>query len=186
MSDAQPPITVLLDEWKGGSSAARAALLERLYPDLKRIASARLRASGAHTLQPTALVNEFVLRMLDQEVSVNDRAHFMALAATAMRGILVDHARTKRSLKRGGDQLRVTLTESVSGLPGNSADMIDLDRALAQLESLDERKVRAIELQVFGGMDLKEIAEVLDVSRATIARDLQTAKAWLAAELESA
>ena len=112
---------------------------------------------GGVTLQPTALVNEFVARLLDRGTRVEDRTHFMALAAVAMRGILVDHARSRRRQKRGGDYFRVTLTDNVEGATTDEADMVDLDRALTRLATLDARKARILELQCFAGLNLDEI-----------------------------
>lgn len=185
MNDESEQITELLTGWRAGDPDARGQLLDRLYPALKQLAEARFRSEApGNTLQPTALVNEAVIRLLKPGVDINDTAHFMALAATNMRRILVDHAKQKRSVKRGGGQLRVTLTDAYRSTPGADVDMVDLDAALTRLEQLDARKAKVLEMQCFAGLELPEIATLLDISRATVARDLRTAKSWLQVELD--
>ena len=134
-------------------------------------------------MQATALVSEAYLRLVDSEIPWQDRAHFLAVAARIMRRILIDHAKAKRSLKRGGDRAKVTLEEStvVSAAPPNR--LLDLDEALQRLAQLDERKAQVIELHFFGGLTYDETAEVMQISRATVDRELRLAKAWLYDEL---
>lgn len=185
MKNQSEQITGLLAGWRAGDPSARQQLLDSLYPALKQLAQSRFRHERAdNTLQPTALVNEAVIRLLKPGLDINDTAHFMALAATNMRRILVDHAKEKRSIKRGGGQLRVTLNEAHANTPGTDVDIVDLDAALGRLELLDARKAQVLELQYFAGLALPEIATLLSVSRATVARDLRTAKSWLQVELD--
>jgi RNA polymerase sigma factor (TIGR02999 family) len=156
---------------------------------MRRLAAGYLqRERAGHTLQPTALAHEAYLRLLDQrQVSWQNRAHFMGLAAQAMRRILTDHARRRRAIKRGGDAVRVALddVEAAGATPdllGISAE--DLDAALERLARLDERQVRVIELRFFTGLSIEEAAEVLAVSPATVKRDWTLARAWLHRELK--
>ncbi len=173
-------LTELLHRWRRGDTGARDALLERVYPELQKQAQRRLRRERPdHTLQPTALVNEVYLRLSDSEIEWSDRVHFFAVASQAMRRVLVDHAKAKRSLKRGGGRLRVTLVDEHSKTPQAAPDVLDLDAALTRLAELDERKARIVELHYFGGLTYDEAAEALGVSEATITRELRFARAWL-------
>lgn len=176
-------VTRLLIDWRSGNQAALDELLPLVYNELRRLAQARLRQEPqGHTLQATALVHEAYVRLVDlDQLTLTDRAHFFAMAARVMRQVLVDHARRKRSDKRGGDATRITL----GGVSANAAaqpldvDVLDLDNALEELTALDERMARVVELKFFVGMTLDETAEALRVSHATVERDWAMAKAWL-------
>jgi RNA polymerase sigma factor (TIGR02999 family) len=136
-----------------------------------------------HTFQATALVHEAYVRLVGSNAGAGDRAHFLGLAAQAMRRILVDSARGRRAAKRGGPHVRVTLAEVDAALPGSADKVIELDEALNRLQALDPRKQRALELRIFGGLTHAEIAQALEVSIPTVERDLRMARAWLRAEL---
>ncbi len=160
-------------------------LMEVVYPQLRRLAAGYLRGERRdHTLQPTALVNEAYLRLMGgTPVDYSDRVHFLAVAARTMRRVLVDHAKARRALKRGGDRLRVTLSEEKLGATDAAPDVLALDASLERLGERDPRKSRAIELHFFGGLTYDEIAEALGVSAATVSRELRFAKAWLADDM---
>jgi RNA polymerase sigma factor (TIGR02999 family) len=180
-------ITQLLIDWSAGNRAALNELTPQVQRELYIIARRYLRRDrGNQTLQPTALINEVYLRLIDQSQPVQwaGRSHFFGIAAHLMRNILVDYARARRAAKRGGDAVRVTLstTADVSG-DSHAPDMIDLDDALNRLAGLDERKAKIIELRYFGGMTREEIACALGLSLATIKRDLRLAEAWLRRDL---
>ena len=142
------------------------------------------RESPDNTLQPTALVHEAYLRLIDQtRVNWQNRSHFFGVAAQMMRRILVDHARTKRRDKRGGAERTLSLEEAITVSHGRAADLVELDEALVGLSTFDPRKSRVIELRFFGGLSVEETAEVLEVSPQTVMRDWKLAKAWLYDEL---
>jgi RNA polymerase sigma factor (TIGR02999 family) len=175
-------VTRLLIDWRQGNQAALDELLPLVYNELRHLAQARLRQEPqGHTLQATALVHEAYVRLVDLDrLTLSDRAHFFAMAARVMRQVLVDHARRKRSDKRGGGATRITLIGVSAAAPGHSdVDVIDLDSALEELAALDERMARVVEMKFFVGMTLDETAEALQVSHATIERDWAMAKAWL-------
>ena len=174
-------ITSLLQRWKDGDRQALASLASVAYDDLHAIASGYLRREDpGHTLQATGLVNELYLRLAQvRGVQLVDRRHFYAFSAQLMRMILIDHARQTRALKRSGSNTRVPLHEEMAWIDASSEEMLALDTALDQLEQIDERKVRALELRFFLGCTNEETAELLKVSRATVDRDLEFAKAWL-------
>ena len=177
---APAAVTQLLASWRAGEDAARDRLIPLLYGELHRLAERSLRGERRnHTLQPTALVNEAYLRLVGVDVPWEDRAHFLAVAARVMRRILVDHARARKRNKRGAGQVHVTLDESVALTPEPSADIVALDAALDRLASHDERKARAVELHYFAGLRHDEVARILEISTATVDRDLRLAKAWL-------
>jgi RNA polymerase sigma factor (TIGR02999 family) len=178
-------VTALLLAWNGGDAAALDDLIPLVTAELRKLAAHYLRGERpGHTLQPTALVNELYLRLIDrQQVSWRDRAHFFAFAAKSMRRILVDHARARDSEKRGGGARPLTLSRA-EGIAGREeVDVIDLDRALSALGALDERQARLGELRFFGGLTLDETAAVLGVGTATVSRDWTTARAFLYREL---
>jgi RNA polymerase sigma factor (TIGR02999 family) len=177
----QPEITKLLHRWKQGDREALASLASLAYNDLHAIAAGYLRRESAgHTLQATALVNELYLRLVQVKgVMLTDRKHFYAFAAQLMRMILIDSARHSHAQKRPGSQARVPLHEEMAWIDAASAEMLSLDAALNELEVLDERKVRVLELRFFLGCTNEETAELLKVSHATVERDLGFAKAWL-------
>ena len=181
--DASDPRTVtrLLQAWSHGDAAASEQLLSLLYGDLKRRARRQLRGERrGHTLQPTALVHEAYLRLIRQtEVSWQNRAQFLGLAAVMMRRVLVDHARNRQAEKRGGAAVRVPLEAEVASAPAPEADFGDLEKALEELAQQDPRQARLLELRVFGGLSYEDAAEVLGVSPATARRDWRIARAWL-------
>lgn len=182
----EQPVTGLLREWRDGSEQALEQLTPLVYDELLRLARrAMYREAGSHTLQATALVNEAFVRLVDADVSWHDRVHFYAVAARTMRRVLVDHARARRSAKRGGDRIAVTLDDAVLAGPQRDDDLLELDEALARLASFDERKGQIVELHYFGGLTYDETAAVLDISPVTVHRDLKLAKAWLHHELSA-
>ena len=180
-------VTELLQAWSEGNVAARDLLMPLVYDELRRRASAYLRRErSGHTLQPTALVHEAYLRLVDQRrVAWRNRAQFFGVAAEMMRRVLVDHARANKAAKRSGMLSRVTLDPDVAVTRPVDIDVLDLDAALARLAAFDERKSRIAELRFFGGLSLKEAGEVLNVSLATVERDWQVARAWLFDALSS-
>lgn len=179
--------TALLKSWRGGDRGALDQLMPLVYDELAGIARGALSAERRdHTLQTRALVHEAYLRLVDADVTVADRAHFFALAARTMRRVLTDHSRARQRDKRGGDQIRVPLTDLPTPQPEAAIDLLELDAALTRLEALDERRARVVELHFYGGLNYEETAEALDVSRATVDRDLRLAKAWLRRELRTA
>ncbi len=179
-----PAVTRLLLDWRGGRQAALDELIPLVHGELRRIAGAQMRREAqGHTLQPTAVVNEAYLRLIDADVAWNDRVHFYAVAARLMRRILVDHARAKHREKRGGAAEHVALDEERAGQPEQGLDLLELDLALQGLAALDERKSRIVELHYFGGLNYDEAAEALGISAATVHRELRLAKAWLHREM---
>jgi RNA polymerase sigma factor (TIGR02999 family) len=183
------PVTDTFLRWRSGDASALDDLLPRVYDELRALADAYMRRERAgHTLQPTALVHEAFLRLLRLPPgSVQNRIHFFALAAQAMRRILADHARRHRAAKRGGGAVRVPLELVEGGAPatpaGDDVAADDLDAALEDLAKLDERQARVVELRFFGGLSIEETAEVLAVSPATVKLDWLVARAWLHREL---
>lgn len=177
-------LTRLLHDWRDGDAIARDRLLEEVYDALRGMASSRIGRGHAHTLQPTALVNEALMRLLGAEVAWQDRAHFFALAALKMRAVLVDHARARAAEKRGGDAAVLTLSHAEREA-GTTAeyDVLALHQALERLGEQDERCARVLEMAYFGGMERDEIACALGVSVPTVDRDLRFAKAWLNKQL---
>ena len=170
------PVTQLLTEWRGGRQTALDELIPLVYDELCRIAGGYMRWEKAgHTLEPTAVVNEAYLRLIDADVTWHDRVHFYVVAARLMRRILVDHARAKRREKRGGGEQRVTLDEGRIGEPAGDLDVVELDLALQGLAAFDERKSRLVELHYFGGLNYDESAEALGISAATVHRELRLA-----------
>jgi RNA polymerase sigma factor (TIGR02999 family) len=177
-------VTQLLASWRTGDDTALERLVPLVYDELHALAERHFAAERpGHTLQATALVHEAYLRLVDADLTLDDRAHFLALAARTMRRILVDHARGRRRHKRGGGQVAVTLDEAVAGGSEPNEDVVALDEALQRLAAVDERKARVVELHFFGGLNYDETARALDISPATVDRDLRLAKAWLIREL---
>ncbi len=162
------------------------SVLDALYDELRALASGYMKRERAdHTLQPTALVHEAYARLIDAtQLPWNDAAHFRAIAARVMRQVLVDHARKHGALKRGGERLRVTLSDSIAPTEEHLIDMLELDEAMDDLKALSERKARVVELLFFGGMTHKEASRVLGVSRKTVEADWYMARAWLGARIE--
>ncbi len=188
MEDPQPSeVTQLLVAWSAGDRSALDKLAPLVQAELQRLARLYLSREGAgHTLQPTALINEAYLRLVEwQSVALQDRAHFFAVAAKMMRRILVTHAVTRGRQKRGGALLLVSLDEA-HHLPGEpAADVIALNEALNKLEKLDERKSQLVELRFFGGLSEEEAAGILHSSLRTVQREWRLARAWLFRELRS-
>ena len=184
MSDTHE-VTLLLAEWAKGNQKALNDLTPLVYRELRQLAASYLRKERqGHTLQPTALVHEAYLRLVDQtNPSWQNRSHFYGVAARLMRQILVDHARRRQAGKRGG--LKVSLDEALSFQQGRSRDIVALDSGLNALEKLDPRKCKAVELRYFGGLSMEEIAQTLDVSARTVQRDLRMAEAWLRQEMQN-
>lgn len=177
-------VTALLHRWRDGDASALDELMPLVYDELRRLAAGLMRGErGDHTLQATALINEAYVRLARAELSVTDRAHFVGLAARAMRRVLVDHARGRLRDKRGGRRQRVTLAEAMAVVPDSADRLLEIDELLEQLRGFDERKCRGLELSLFGGLTHAEIATVLDVSIPTVERDLRAARAWLRSEL---
>lgn len=177
-------VTQLLQDWANGTEAARDELLPLVYDSLRRIAQNRLRNEReAHTLQPTALVNEAYLKLVDQSVSWQSRAHFFGVAARLMREILIDHARARQRTKRGGEWQRISLTAAETIAQEQAIDLLNLDDALQRLAQMDSRKSLVVELRFFGGLTLEETAEVLRISTPTVEREWRAARAWLQTEL---
>jgi RNA polymerase sigma factor (TIGR02999 family) len=174
-------ITQLLSRWANGDRAALDALMPVVYAELRAIADAYLRRERTgHTLQPTALVHEAWLRLAKQQpASFEHRKQFYALAAQAMRRILVDHARMAAADKRGGGAARMPLDETMLSLPDRHVELLALDQALDQLSRISQRQAQIIELRYFGGLNLEETAGLLGLSPATISRDQRSAEAWL-------
>jgi RNA polymerase sigma factor (TIGR02999 family) len=174
-------VTVLLGKINDGDSSAPEELLPIVYAELRKLAGGYLkRERPDHTLQPTALVHEAYIRMVDWEnVSWQSRSHFFAVAAKIMRNILVDHARKKKAEMHGGNLQKIALDEAISFSKQTEVNLVDLDEALKDLEKLDERQSKIIELRFFAGLTIEETAHALDVSTMTVSRDWNFAKAWL-------
>lgn len=185
MMAPQTPATRLLGKLAGGDDAAAAQLLPLVYDELRAVAGMYFRHQPRdHTLQPTALVHEAYLRLIDQSRhGWESRAHFLAVASLAMRQILVNHAERRATAKRGGGLRRLTLEAALTPAPQPEVDLLALDAAIARLSQLSERMARVVELRYFGGLSVDEVAHVLRVSKRTVEGDWKTARAWLAREL---
>jgi RNA polymerase sigma-70 factor (ECF subfamily) len=178
-------VTELLKNARGGNQAAFDGLFPLVYAELRRIAAREMRRERpGRTLQATALVHEAYLRLLrDASLSFENRAHFLGIAAHAMREILIERARARVAQKRGGHAVRVTLEDVLFATQGASVDVLALDEALQRLARLDERRARVVELRYFGGLSVEETAAALDLSPATVKRAWTLARAWLYREL---
>lgn len=179
-------ITQLLKDWNEGNQAALDELMPLVYEELRRQASRYLRKERqGHTLQTTALIHEAYLKLAQpNEIEWQNRNHFFAIASTAMRRILVDHARTRHREKRGGSAEDIPLDDALLiGTPQKNVDLVALDEALVRLERLDPRQAKVVELRFFSGLTNEETAEVLGVSNATVRNDWTMAKAWLHGQL---
>jgi len=177
-------ITRLLRESRGGNQHSMNALLEAVYPELRRIARMHMsRAQPGQTLQPTALLHEAFIKLAGSNGEFKDRGHFFAVSASAMRQILVDHARAKVAEKRGGGAVAVPIDEAPVAVNGNPDLLLMVDIALSKLAQTDERKARILELRHFSGLSIDEIAETVGVSVATVGREIRFAEAWLKREL---
>ena len=180
-------LTQLLRRGREGDRDAIDSLLPLVYQELRRLAGSYLHSQNpGHTLQATALVHEAYLRLADRsQPEWQDRAHFFSVAATIMRQILVDHARTKCAGKRGGGGVKVEFNEGIDYSDEKAGELIALDDALKALAAIDERKARALELRYFGGLSVEETAEVMGISVATVGREVRFAEAWLRNELSA-
>lgn len=179
-------MTTLLRQASAGDDHARSALFDVLYGELRKLAEAAMRRERpGHTLQPTALVHETYVRLADDGGRFENRSHFFGVAASAMRRVLVDHARARRARKRGGGDARVVVDDldSLPGEPAGVVDLVVLDQALSRLSELDSRQAQVVELRFFGGLSVEETAAILDLSARTVKREWQMARAWLRREL---
>ena len=183
--DVNKPASELLLRWKGGGHQSLEALLPVVYDELRRLAHHYLRGERpGHTLQSTALVHEAYLRLVAQQPrELQNRAHFIAIAAQLMRQILVDYARTRKAAKRSYD-CKIELDEAQGLAPPRDLDLLALDDALEELARMDKQQARIVELRFFGGLSIEETSEILDVSPATVKRDWSTARAWLFREMD--
>jgi RNA polymerase sigma factor (TIGR02999 family) len=179
-------ITVLLRELADGNRAVVDAIIPLVYNELHRLAERHMaRERPDHTLNATALVHEAYMKLVDQrEVAWQNRAHFLAIAAQAMRRILINHAQRRRADKRGGGEGFVTFNDEVMGANARADELLALDDVLSRLQNLDERQAKVVEYRFFGGLKHEEIAEVLGVSLPTVRRDWRLARAWLSRELK--
>lgn len=185
MSSPSSNVTQLLLEWRSGNQEALDRLMPLVYNELRRLARHYMkRERREHTLQPTALVNEAYIRLVDMKVSWQDRTHFFAVAARLMRRMLVDHARATHRAKRDGGDAKISLDEIGEASSKPALDLVALDEALTRFATFDPRKAEIVELHFFGGLTNEEVAEALGISRATVQRELRLAKAWLNHELK--
>jgi RNA polymerase sigma-70 factor, ECF subfamily len=188
MASGQSEVTAALAAWSAGDRQALARVLPQIYDELRALAAQHLRQERpGHTLQATALVNEAFLRLSGREhVHVEARVQFFAIAAQAMRRVLVDHARRRQAGKRGGRENPVPLTEVAEAelAVSQEIDLLDVDDALTRLAALDARQAQVVELRFFAGMEVEEIAAVLAVSASTVQREWRMARAWLRHQLE--
>lgn len=180
-------ITQILQQWSAGDELAAQRLFPLIYDELrKRAQSYMIRERENHTLQPTALVNEAFLKLIDQNrINWQNRAHFFGVASTLMRQILVDHARARSAEKRGEGTVSLSLNDVQVSIEERAADLVALDEALEKLAEFDERKAKIVEMRFFGGLTEEEIAENLDISARTVQRDWKTARLWLYRELKA-
>ncbi len=186
MSEARPSLTrEILDRARLGDESATSELTTHLYAELRRLADGYLRRERVgHTLQATALIHEAYLRLLGgAPPDIQGRGHFLGIAARLMRQILVDHARTRGALKRGGDRVRVTLDGVLDAQEQRGLDVLDLHAAMERLAESDARKARVVELRFFGGLTMEETADVVGIARKTVEADWYMARAWLRREL---
>jgi len=182
--DVPDEVTQLLLAWGAGDAAARDRLIPLVHAELRKLAQAHMRRERAgHTLQTSALVNEAYLRLVRGQVSWQNRAHFFGIAARLMRQILINYAAARGYAKRGGDQLRVSLSAAAEVAEAEAVELLALDVALGKLAAVDPRQSQIVELRFFGGLTNEEIAEALGISLSTIEREWRTARAWLRTEL---
>ncbi|MEM7349841.1 MAG: sigma-70 family RNA polymerase sigma factor [Acidobacteriota bacterium] len=188
--DDRPPtmdagtVTQFLHAWREGDTESFDRLIPLVYTELRRLAARLMQGDSPNTLQPTALVHEAFLRLIDQQrVDWQDRRHFLLISACIMRRIIIDHARARNSLKRGGDVARVPIDEALDVFEQRCSEYLDLDEALDRFAEIDPLKASVIELRVFGGLTQEETAEALGISRPSVVRYTKVAKAWLRREL---
>src|SRR5262245_37121010 len=179
-------VTLLLRDFQPGDDAKASRLMELIYPELKKLAQARFRAErSGHVLEPTALVHEAYLRLVEHEHhNWESRSHFYAAAANVMRRILIDCARARNAGKREGERTAISLDEAVTLIGEQSMDLLDLDRALSELEEFSPRQARVVELRYFTGLSVPEAARALGVNARAVDRDWATARAWLRGKLK--
>jgi RNA polymerase sigma-70 factor (ECF subfamily) len=187
MDAAQGEVTLLLHRLNAGDKGATGQLIAVVYDELRRLAGAYMRRERVdHILQPTALVHEAWLRLVEQrEWNPQNRAHFFGMAAQVMRRILIDHARAANAEKRGGDQAIVSLENAMPLAADQPTQLLDVHRALERLDQLDPHRARIVEMHFFGGLSIDEIAEIIGVSPRTVDRQWRAARAWLSRELSS-
>ena len=180
-------VTLLLVSWSNGDKDALDKLVPLVYSELRRLARRYMgRESPGHTLQTSALINEAYVKLVDQQnVKWQNRAHFFAVAAQVMRHILIDHARRRHYIKRGGGARKVSLDDTAVLSDEKAADLVALDDALTALAKLDPRKSRIIELRFFGGLSIEETAEIMKISPVTVTREWRAGRAWLRREMTS-
>lgn len=185
MTDKSLQITRTIADLQQGDRAAPERLFAMLYEEFRKLAARYLKREGAaHTLQPTALVHEAFMKLVDQSrVEWQGRTHFFAVGAQVMRRILVDHARRRKRVKRGGGRQRIALDEQIALSPGRDEDLLAVDEALAKLTEVDPRQAAIVELRFFGGLSVAEVAEVLGVSKRTVESEWTMVRAWLRREL---
>lgn len=177
-------VTQLLIAWSEGDQAALSDLMPRVYDELHVLARRQMRGERAgHTLQPTALIHEAYLQLIDQRVSWKSRRHFFAIAARCMRRIVLQYARQRSAGKRGGGMPDVPLDEAILADRARPADLLDLDRILERLEEIEPRQVEIVDLRFFSGYTCEEIAGILEISESTVNREWKSARAWLTCEL---
>jgi len=186
MTGNKQEISVILRDWSDGNRASADALLTIVYDELRKIAAQYLsKERSGHTLQPTALVHEAYMKLVDiSDIKWQDRAHFFAVSANVMRHILVDHARAKRAAKRGGSAQRIEFDDAVSLSNEPNVDLLAIDESLKELAKFDEQQSRIVELRFFGGLTIEETAHVVGISPATVKREWSVAKAWLRRRLQ--
>ncbi len=184
---ASPTITQLLIKWRDGDQAALDELAPQVYGELRRLARHYLRQERpGHTLQPSDLVHEAYLRLAhEKEIDWKNRAHFFGIAAVRMRHILVEHARSRQTAKRGGGEYQLSLSKVDHLAESRDVNLLALDDALRRLEALDRQKAQIVELRYFGGLTIEETAEALRISPATVKRDWRMARAWLRSEIDN-
>ncbi len=185
MDSAEEAVTRLLDKWAGGDPQARERLIPLVYDELRQLARGLMRRERRdHTLQPTGLVHEALLRFTQPGgMPAASRRQLMALLAQTMRRVLVDHARQRSAEKRGGGVTHVPLDERLDGGPSRLADVLVVDETLGRLRDLDPRQAQIVELRVFGGYEVDEVADIVEVSAATVKREWAMARAWLHREM---
>ena len=184
MAATEQQITQLLSEWREGDAGAFERLIPLVQPVLQQLAHRYMsRERPGHTLQTTILVNDAYLQLAGQKANWQNRAHFFAIAAQLMRRIMVDHARQRQALKRGGGALKVTLDEQAHVVENRAVELLALDDALERLAAFDKRKADVVEMRYFGGLTMEEIADVLKIHLSTVQREWNAARAWLFARL---
>jgi RNA polymerase sigma factor (TIGR02999 family) len=183
----QDDLTTLLRAWREGSGTAFGSLVDQIYGELKVIAARRLNQSGGSaTMSPTELLHEALIGIMPSDMDFKNRAHFFATMSLSIRSILVDHARARAANKRGGDMVRVTMTNADIGEESMAIDLLSMDQALTKLEALDPRVGQVMHLTYFGGLEQADIAALLEISVPTVKRDLRFARAWLTRAMDEA